>query len=161
LYALEGNATVSSQTRSDDSHVDFEEAFARLEHWVDEHASPAPSARRRLRLEAVVPRLPIPAPPAAAAPPGPARGALQGGVVAGATTAVLAAVALVLPMTFLPRPLRPSLTPPPATAATVAPSAPSVPSVPNVLDGSSLSRDAYGGPNGRPVGATDTGAAVP
>jgi hypothetical protein len=160
LYALEGTAAVSSQARSDDSYVDFEEAFARLERWVDEHATSARPARRRVQHATVVPRLPVPAPPVAGLP-GAARGAIHGGMVAGATTAALAALALALPMTFLARPLRPSLAPSAATAATVAPSAPSVRSVPNVGDGSSLSRDAHGGPDGRPVGATDTATPVP
>jgi hypothetical protein len=148
---------VSSQARSDDGHTDFEVAFARLEAWVDEAASRRPDRPRLTHRAPVVPQLPVPQPPA----PSPTRGVIEGGLVAGVTTAALAAVALVLPMTFLPRPLRPSLAPLPASAATVAPSAPSVPSVPNVLDEKSLVRDVQGGPDGRPVGATDTGAAVP
>lgn len=159
---MEGTAAVSLQARSDDSHVEFEEAFARLAAWVDrgDAASTAPPGRRVDHTAPVVPRLPLPTPPDAAISDG-ARTAIQGGIVAGATTAAIAAIALVLPMTFLPRPLRPSLAPSPATAATNAPSASSVPSVPNVLDGRSLDRDANGGPHGRPAGSTDTAAAVP
>lgn len=165
MHAFEGTAAVSQQARSDDSYVDFATAFARLEEWVDEHARSTSAPRRRVgpaAIAPVVPRLPIPTPPVpAATASGTTRSAIHGGLVAGATTAALAAIALVLPITFLPRPLRPSLAPSPATAATLAPSASSAPPVPNVVDGESFDRDPHGGPHGRPVGATDTTAAVP